>query len=178
MTMVAPPALRQRLDLAKCMRLALIHDLAESLVGDLTPLDGVPKPEKSRREASTIHFISKELLGKVHEGDTEAGEQIRAEWLEFEAGATLEAQFVQDIDKVELLLQTIEYERRGQGKLDLSQFTYVATKLALPEMKAWADSILRERERFWAGQGSVHGNTAQSVSQEMRTLVDQYYDGK
>ena len=30
--------------------MALVHDLAESLVGDLTPQDGVSKAEKYRRE--------------------------------------------------------------------------------------------------------------------------------
>lgn len=176
--MVAPPALRQRLDTAKCMRMALVHDLAESLVGDLTPMDGVPKPEKSRREASTVDFITQELLGKAHDGNGEAGAQIRADWLEFEASESPESLFVQDIDKVELLLQTIEYERRGQGKLDLSQFTYVATKLSLPEMKDWADFILSERQQFWASKERLGGDTGQIVSQEMKKMVDQYYDGK
>ena len=30
--------------------MALIHDLAESIVGDITPQDGVTKEEKCRRE--------------------------------------------------------------------------------------------------------------------------------
>jgi hypothetical protein len=46
MTMAAPPSLASRLDLCKCMKMCLIHDMPESLVGDLTPADGVPKTER------------------------------------------------------------------------------------------------------------------------------------
>ena len=40
------------LDREKVITLALIHDLAEVIVGDITPLDGVPKDEK--RKINTI----------------------------------------------------------------------------------------------------------------------------
>lgn len=35
---------------SRCIRMALVHDLAESIVGDITPDDGVSKEEKYRRE--------------------------------------------------------------------------------------------------------------------------------
>ncbi|KAJ8322163.1 hypothetical protein KUTeg_000634 [Tegillarca granosa] len=41
------------LDRDKCIKLALVHDMAESIVGDLTPSDEVHKDEKSRREESS-----------------------------------------------------------------------------------------------------------------------------
>ena len=47
MTMLAPPSLMPRLDLAKWIKMGLIHDMAESLVGDLTPGNGVPRTEKN-----------------------------------------------------------------------------------------------------------------------------------
>ena len=43
-----------------CMKMGLIHDLGESIVGDITPLDGVPEMEKHERErvyALRISFI-------------------------------------------------------------------------------------------------------------------------
>jgi 5'-deoxynucleotidase YfbR-like HD superfamily hydrolase len=33
----------QNLDRDKCIRLAIVHDLAECLVGDITPFDGISK---------------------------------------------------------------------------------------------------------------------------------------
>ena len=80
MTLLCPPSLAPKVDLNKCMKMCLIHDMAESIVGDITPVDGVPKPEKSRHEAETMDYISKNLLGKVYGGL--AGQEIRAIWQE------------------------------------------------------------------------------------------------
>ena len=58
----------------------LVHDMAEGLVGDLTPVDGVPKVEKNRREAATMDWVSQNLLGKVYGGV--AGKDLRDVWQE------------------------------------------------------------------------------------------------
>lgn len=152
MAMVAPPALAARLDLPRCVQMCLVHDMAESLVGDITPVDGVPKPEKSRREASTMDYISARLLGGV-DGGPAAGQALRAAWQEYEDSRTPESQFVHDLDKMELLLQMVEYEKRGQGHVALGEFAYVATKMALPETRAWAAELLQERAAFWRSRG-------------------------
>ena len=39
--------------------LALVHDLAESIVGDITPYCGVSKEEKQRREMDAMQEITK-----------------------------------------------------------------------------------------------------------------------
>jgi putative hydrolase of HD superfamily len=146
-SMFAPPTLAPRLDLNRCMKMCLVHDMAELLVGDITPVDGVPKPEKSRRETESMDYLTTRLLGNVAGGLT--GAEIRAIWQEYEDSKTLESQFVHDVDKLELLLQMVEYERRSGGKVDLGEFAYVATKVTLPEMKAWADELVAEQKEFW-----------------------------
>lgn len=45
------------LDRIKCMEMALVHDLAESLVGDITPYCGVSKKDKEILEMEAIHKI-------------------------------------------------------------------------------------------------------------------------
>ena len=151
LTMLAPPSLSSKINIPRCTKMALIHDMAESLVGDLTPVDGVPKVEKNRREAATMDYICDSLLGKVHGGL--AGKDIREIWQEYEDGETLESQFVHDVDKVELILQMVEYERALNCELDLSEFSWVATRLCLPDMKDWAQEILDEREALWKSKG-------------------------
>ena len=37
--------------------MAIVHDLAESIVGDITPLDGVSKEDKYKREKVNLLFI-------------------------------------------------------------------------------------------------------------------------
>ncbi len=178
MTMLCPPDLAKQLDLAKCMRMCLIHDMAESLVGDITPVDGVAKPEKSRREAETMDYITGRLLGNVGGGDV--GGQIREIWQEYEDSKTLESHFVHDIDKMELLLQMVEYEKRGEGKLDLGEFAYVKTKIVLDAVKEWAEELIREREDFWNGHSRVRGDAAVDggVPVEHKAMQDEYYKGE
>ncbi len=68
MVQFLPPPLAQQVDTKKCMQMALCHDIAELLVGDLTPADGVPKPEKHRREAITMVWIKEKILGNADVG--------------------------------------------------------------------------------------------------------------
>ncbi|KAI0379345.1 HD domain-containing protein [Hypomontagnella monticulosa] len=175
MTLLCPPSLTPKLDLNKCMKMCLIHDMAESIVGDITPVDGVPKPEKSRREAETMDYISKNLLGKVYGGL--AGQEIRAIWQEYEDSKTLDSLFVHDIDKMELLLQMVEYEKRADKRLDLGEFAYVATKVVLPETQEWAKEILKERDEFWGGKSHIHGEAGVNGGVKVATTQDQnaYY---
>ena len=49
------------------MKIALVHDMAESIVGDIAPMDNVSKEEKHRREKvnGSSHGIDPELLEPV-----------------------------------------------------------------------------------------------------------------
>ena len=41
-------------DGAKCVKMALVHDIAEAIVGDLTPHDPVTPAEKHARESAAV----------------------------------------------------------------------------------------------------------------------------
>lgn len=47
------------LDRIKCMEMALVHDLAESIVGDITPYCGISREDKLQREETAIKEIAK-----------------------------------------------------------------------------------------------------------------------
>ncbi len=157
--------------------MALIHDMAESLVGDITPVDGVAKSEKHRREAETMEYLCKDLLGNVYGGAN--GQQIRDMWQEYEDGETLESKFVHDVDKIELLLQMMEYERSHEGRKDLGEFSHVARRIELPEVQAWAAELLAEREQFWSSHGKIPKGATEpaEVTEERRHQQDEYYGG-
>ncbi|KAG5930298.1 hypothetical protein E4U42_002222 [Claviceps africana] len=175
-SMFAPPSLAPRLDLPKCIKMCLVHDMAELLVGDITPVDGVPKPEKSRRESLTMDFLTKSLFG--NKDNAAVGQEIRDIWTEYEESKTLDSHYVHDIDKMELLLQMMEYERRAEGTLDLREFAYVSGLMRLPETRAWADELMREREAFWADKrpaGVDDGRDARATDKEKKRMQDEYY---
>lgn len=160
MTMLAPQSLG--LDVAHCTKMALVHDMAEALVGDITPVDGVSKEEKGRREAEAMGFLCGGLLGDGGAGGAGGaqGQSMRDIFTEYEEGKTPESVFVHDVDKVELLLQMVEYEKRAEGKSelgdqDLGEFSGVVKKVQLEEMKEWCREILKERVEFWKGLGKT-----------------------
>ncbi|PSN69323.1 hypothetical protein BS50DRAFT_633090 [Corynespora cassiicola Philippines] len=150
-TMMAPTSISSKLDILKCCRMALIHDMAESLVGDITPVDNVNKVEKSRREAETMDYICNNLLGKFNGGLN--GDDVRKIWQEYEDSETLESNFVHDIDKIELILQMVEYERSHNCTLDLGEFTWVTKKIQSDVVKAWSAHVLWERKEMWEAAG-------------------------
>lgn len=43
------------LDINKCIRMALVHDMAEAITGDITPHDGISAEEK--RNLETVHDV-------------------------------------------------------------------------------------------------------------------------
>ena len=122
--------------------------MAEALVGDITPMDKIPKLEKRRRERESMEYMTSPARG-VPEA---VGRDLRAVWEEYEMGDTLEAMFVHDVDKLELLLQTVEYERRYMESrgVNLVEFGRAALGVQLDEMKAWCAEILKEREEWVA----------------------------
>lgn len=151
LTMMAPPSLASRLNIPHCTKMALIHDMAESLVGDITPVDNISKEEKSRRESTTMDYICKGLLGNVYGGLS--GDEIRRVWQEYEDSKTLDSHFVHDVDKIELVLQMVEYERAHEARLDLGEFSHVRNRILLPEVKVWCDEVMAEREAYWKSIG-------------------------
>ncbi|EHK96544.1 HD-domain/PDEase-like protein [Glarea lozoyensis ATCC 20868] len=169
-TMFAPPALAAKINVPHCTKMALVHDMAEALVGDITPVDGIPKPEKNRRESTTMDYFTNSLLGRVNGGMT--GKQIRDVWQEYEDNETMNAKFVHDVDKIELILQMVEYERVHETKLDLGEFTWVATRIELAEVKAWSDDLMEEREVFWGDKKHTRFDTEEALKAATAKEVD------
>ncbi|RKF78937.1 HD domain-containing protein C4G3.17 [Golovinomyces cichoracearum] len=176
MAMFAPEPLRGLLDIQRCTNMALIHDMAEALVGDITPVEGISKEEKNRRETTTMDFLTKNILGNVEGG--RIAQNIRSLWQEYEDGVTLESKFVHDLDKIELILQMVEYERASACKCDLGEFTWVHCKIILPETKAWAKTILDEREELWGGREHVSYTAIEDPEDIMEMMLGKSYQTK
>ena len=82
----------------RCMKLALVHDLAESVVGDLTEVDGIPKEEKHRRESEAMLHLTSLLPADV-------GREIFSLFNEYAEQKSDEAHLVKDFDVFDMLLQ-------------------------------------------------------------------------
>jgi putative hydrolase of HD superfamily len=112
------------LDRDRALRLAMLHDLGEAYAGDVTPANGIPAGAKHDRERASLIRV----LGKLG-----CGEEYIALWEEYERGGTPEARLVREVDRLEMGLQALVYER--QGGADLSEFyASVEEALTLPEL--------------------------------------------
>ena len=130
-------------DVDRCIRLAIVHDLAECIAGDITPVCGVSDGEKYRMESEAMDTITSML------GDNAASRNIRALWDEYERGETKEAKLVKDFDKVEMIVQAGEYERdQGERGVELQEFfDSTAGKWRTDVGKSWAQVVTDERAR-------------------------------
>ncbi|MCD6578439.1 HD domain-containing protein [bacterium] len=90
------------LDENKVVKMALIHEFCEIITGDITPVDGVSIADKRARELKA----AKQIFGILKDG----GKYISL-WKEFEFNTSKEGQLVKDIDKLEMALQAIEYDK-------------------------------------------------------------------
>lgn len=109
------------LDTGKMMRMALIHDLGEAIIGDLTPLDAAKIETKKQDENEAIEEIFSTLPEQLRE-------KYLHLWQEYRDGSSEEAQLVSDADKLEMVLQASEYEKEGYPKEMLSEFKASAVK--------------------------------------------------
>lgn len=102
------------LDRIKCMEMALVHDLAEATVGDLTPYCGVSREEKRSRELIAMKEIA-QLAGP-------AENKLLELFYEYEDAQSAEAKFVKDLDRLDMIMQAFEYEKRDNCPERLQEF--------------------------------------------------------
>ena len=109
-------------DLARLLKMCLVHDLGEAVGGDVPAPAQAAAPGKAARERA-------DLLGLVASLPDEVGREIVALWDEYEAAASREARLAKGLDKLETILQhtqgdnpadfdyafNLEYGRRYTG---------------------------------------------------------------
>lgn len=122
--------------------MALVHDLAEAIVGDLTPNCGVGASEKALREQHAFDHIAS-ILASSH---PEFARESRKLWDEYEADETADARLVKDIDKFELLLQLVEYEARHGKRMD-DFWRNTAPKIRHEAVRGWLHALEAQRRQ-------------------------------
>lgn len=104
-------AIIHKLDIKKVLIMGLLHDIAEIRIGDITPLDNFSIEKKKEIEA----FESKEILSEIDDTNS-----LYEMWLEFENCLNEEGKLVKQIDKLEVALQALVYEK--EQRIDFSEF--------------------------------------------------------
>lgn len=103
------------LDVAKITRMCLIHDLAESQLGDLMPEEKKNEQDHRRREDDTMMMVFAKLPSRSRR-------LLCDDWKELLRSRSNEARLVWQIDKLELGLQMKDYIASGYSPKRLRQF--------------------------------------------------------
>ncbi|MFQ6050051.1 MAG: HD family hydrolase [Candidatus Paceibacterales bacterium] len=132
MNWISATKIKPKLNFEKVIKTSLAHDLCEVYAGDMTPYwDLLPKDktkrkeilkrwirlpikEKKRREKKRFGIEKKSLLKLIKFLGPKLKKEIFACWFDYEKGITREGKFVKQIDKIETLIQAIQYF--GAGK--------------------------------------------------------------
>ena len=136
-----------QLDTTRCMKLALVHDLAECITGDITPYCGVSEEEKFRREKEAMV----RLTGLVP--NASVAEEMMGLWEEYARRESAEAKAVKDLDRFEMILQAYEYEKAERRCGDLEKFfSGVQGKFEREDVKEWVAELHKRRGELRTNQ--------------------------
>lgn len=121
---------KKNFNLEKLIKMALIHDLCEIYAGDITPYDSIlPRSKKKREELLKTwprfseqekKRLAEEKFKKENEGletlikdlPPKVRSEIKNLWLDYEKGLSKEGRFFKQMDRVENLLQAMEYWKK------------------------------------------------------------------
>lgn len=116
------------LDAAEVARMALIHDLPEAVIGDLTPEQKREAAENvSKKEVEAIRDLAKSLPDEV------ASSYLQA-WIDYAEDLSPAARLVRDADKLEMGLQAIHYIRSG-SKAAIEIYESALKQIKDPEIR-------------------------------------------
>ena len=101
------------LDTQKILKMSLLHDLPESITGDLMP-EEISKNDKAELENQTMFDIFLKLPQNLADNYSKI-------WYEYQEAKSKEAKLVHEVDRLEMALQARKYLSEGipQDKLEI-----------------------------------------------------------
>jgi putative hydrolase of HD superfamily len=147
--------LSQPFNLEKALKMALVHDLPEIIAGDASPVG-------ETGDGTDSHAFNKHIQAKRHTNEKSAaktifarldpsdGENLYEAWLETETLASFEARVVKALDKIEAMMQVLEWRDGHMFKQHLEFTVNYGQKgsdvdPAIAEYAAYIAGQMRER---------------------------------
>ena len=123
----------------KIIKMVLLHDLAESKIGDYTP-EQLSKEKKNKLENNAFNEIIKNLPNLIKS-------QYLQIWQEYQENISLESKLVHQIDKLEMVLQAKIYQKDGHSQEKLESFFESASiDITNPKLKELFTKIIEETQ--------------------------------
>jgi len=123
------------LNIEKCLKIALVHDLVEVFAWDTVIFDKKMEKTKKEREAKAVLQLE-EVLWK------DSFKEIKNLILEYEARQSLEAEFVHQLDKVQPLIQVVMEWWKAWHKWKIDKKMLIDNKYKKIDDKFWLIKLL------------------------------------
>jgi putative hydrolases of HD superfamily len=139
---------KQEVDVEQVLKMALLHDLSESLTFDISKayLRYLGR-EGSRMKTRLEEKANSRVLADLQ--NDRLARRFRATIKEYSSSNSLEARIVHSADALDLLLQVIDYEKMGYSKATLDpiwrETRSKLTKYKLPLAEEWSRQLQRIR---------------------------------
>ena len=127
------------LDTEKVMKLCIIHDLAESIIGDYMP-EEISILDKHIKEDNAMKAIISSFPSKIAILYSEL-------WKEYTLNQTKEVHLVKQLDKIEMSLQANRYFRNGYSFEFLSPFLKIGGNIEGTDFQSTLANILKHLDK-------------------------------
>jgi putative hydrolase of HD superfamily len=140
------------LDLLKILKMLVLHEIGEVIIGDITPFDNISAEEKLQIEHEAMDCVLGDLIVK---------DEYKALLVEFDEKKTIEAKFAFHCDKMEADLQSKFYQDAGGhspldkqennvvfGSQKVQQMLKDGAKTAFDIWYNWDKPLYQDDERF------------------------------
>ena len=125
----------ERYNSEKILKMILLHDLAESKIGDFTP-NQIDKQKKNQLENNAFMEILENLPDSIKN-------EYSKIWKEYQEEKSQESKFVHQIDRLEMALQAKIYLEKGNSEKQLESFFETAKNdITEPKLKELFTKII------------------------------------
>lgn len=129
------------IDELKLVKMSLIHDLGEVIIGDIKWEQG----KKVIASQEIKHQDEEKAIKKLFKDNPSFNEYIKL-WKEFNDQKTEEAKIVKEFDKLEMVFQAYEYQKEGYPKEMFDQFWENGSKyLKKGKLRKYFDLMVKTR---------------------------------
>ena len=144
MVFVLADELKIKINLTKALEMALIHDIVESVAGNVDHVSiikgKITEKQKANLENKAINQLKKTM-------PRFSGNKIPALWQEYEKGTTRESKFVKAANKLETLMYLLESGSKSYDEPEII-FHYADHAVnSFPELKPILEELKKELKR-------------------------------
>jgi putative hydrolase of HD superfamily len=126
----------EKFNTEKILKMILLHDLAESKIGDYTP-EKISYEKKKELENTAFEEIIEKIPVNIKL------EYLKI-WQEYQDKTSPESKMVHQIDKLEMALQAKSYQQKGYSKGIKSFFESAKKEITDPKLKELFRQIVEE----------------------------------